>query len=56
MIKKWTCPYCGGKTIPISLEEVEEHVLKDILRELKDKEYPVIVKCIMCGRICVDEL
>ena len=49
----WTCPYCGGRTEPISISELNNRVKKRIIREFKTKENPVIVKC---GKVRVDGL
>ena len=55
MKKMWICPYCGGETKPISINEVCEDIREDILKEIRKKESPVIVKCKSCDKIWVDE-
>lgn len=55
-IRMWVCPYCNGETIPISINELDETMKEDVLKDLKGKENPVIVKCKGCGRVWVDEL
>ena len=54
-IKKWSCPYCGGKTIPVALSDLENEEKLRIIEELKSKETPVIVKCTKCSRVWVNE-
>ena len=56
MVRMWTCPFCGGKTRPISINSVSRELLKKILKEMKGKENPVIIKCEKCGKIWVVEL
>lgn len=56
MVLMWTCPFCGGRTKPISIDEVNAQNLSEVLREIGKKENPVIVKCLKCGEIWVDEL
>jgi len=52
----WICPYCGGKTKPISIKDVDKDMRSVIENEMKAMERPVIVKCESCKRIWVDEL
>ncbi len=56
MVKMWTCPFCGGKTKPISLDSLDKELLQKVLKEIKEKDNPVMVKCEKCGRIWVDKL
>jgi len=56
MVRMWTCPFCGGKTRTVSINNVNKELQEKILKEIRKKENPVIVRCEKCGRIWVDEL
>jgi PII-like signaling protein len=57
MVRMWICPYCQGRTVPITLEEVDDpEMRRRVLEEMKNLENPVIVKCTKCRRVWVDEI
>jgi uncharacterized protein with PIN domain len=57
VVRMWTCPFCQGRTVPISIDEIDDaEARRKVLEEIKNFEYPVIVKCTKCGRVWVDEI
>jgi len=54
--KMWPCPYCKGKTYPITIDEVREEIKRRLLIEIKRKTMPIIVKCRKCGKVWVSEI